>query len=118
MSLHDCCVFMQRDLFSRGHQLFYQEDWEEMVQIFERSLLEFYKALDECKVMCDGPLRYISSGAFAQVMSQQFIGRLECRINCVKKLGEFRQNSGEDYFGSYFHYLQQGYYFCEPIALG
>lgn len=111
-------TFVQRDLFSKGHQLFYQESWEEMVETFEHSLLEFYKALDECKVMCDGPLRYSSGSVFAQVMSQQFMGRLECRINCVKKLGEFRHNNGEDFFGSYFHYLQQGYYFCEPIPLG
>lgn len=81
--------------------------------MFEQSLVEFYEELDDCKVMCDGPLRYGSGGGFPQLMSQLFMGKMECRINCVKRLGEFRYNSGEDFFGSYFHYMQQGYYYCE-----
>ena len=87
-----------------------------MVQMFELSLKEFYMALDECKDMCDGgPLRYNPIVGFAQMMSQQFMAMMECRLDCVKKLGEFRYNSGEYFFGSYFHYLQQGYYFCKPL---
>ena len=86
-----------------------------MVETFEHSLIEFYTALDKCKDMCDGPLRYAGTGVggFAQAMSQQFMGMMECRISCVKRLGDFRYNNGEDFFGSYFHYLQQGYYFCK-----
>ena len=96
--------------------MFYKEDWEEMVQTFELSLKEFYTALDECKDMCDGaPLRYNPVVGFTQMMSQQFMAMMECRLDCVKKLGDFRYNSGEDFFGSYFHYLQQGYYFCKPL---
>ena len=99
--------------------MFYKEDWEEMVQTLELSLKEFYMALDDCKDMCNGsPLRYnpVVVG-FSQLMSQQFMGMMECRLNCVQKLGDFRYNSGEDFFGSYFHYLQQGYYFCKPFDI-
>ena len=106
---------LQRELFQTGHVLFYKEDWEEMVQSFELSLKEFYVALDQCKDMCDGPLRYSHLGDFAQTMSKQFMGMMECRLDCVKKLGDFRYNNGEDFFGSYFHYLQQGYYFCKQL---
>lgn len=117
------CIFtytsptpLQRDLFQAGHVLFYKEDWEEMVQMLELSLKEFYTALDDCKDMCNGaPLRYSPVVGFAQTMSQQFMGMMECRLDCVKRLGEFRYNNGEDFFGSYFHYLQQGYYFREII---
>lgn len=109
---------LQRDLFQAGHVLFYKEDWEEMVQMFELSLKEFYTALDECKDMCDGgPLHYNPIVGFAQMMSQQFMAMMECRLDCVKKLGDFRYNNGEDFFGSYFHYLQQGYYFCKPLKV-
>ena len=103
----------QQDLFSKGHVQFYKEDWEEMVQSFEQSLVKFYQALEQCKVMCDGPMRYSSGGGLPQTMSQLFLAMSECRIDCIKKLGMFRHNRGEDFFGSYFHYLQQGYYFCE-----
>ena len=109
-------TYLQRDLFANGHVLFYKEEWEEMVQSFEQSLVKFYKALDECKVMCDGPMRYSSGGgSLPQTVSQLFLAMTECRMNCVMKLGEFRYNRGEDFFGSYFHYLQQGYYFCESF---
>ncbi len=37
---------------------------------------------------------------------------MECRIDCVDKLGKFRDYPEEDFFGSFFHYLQLGYYHC------
>ena len=57
----------QRDLYLEGHRLYYAEDWQSMVDTFEKSLLEFYKELDDCRVMCAGPLKYGSTRGFAQV---------------------------------------------------
>ncbi|CAI8031196.1 hypothetical protein GBAR_LOCUS17704 [Geodia barretti] len=34
----------------------------------------------------------------------------ECQSQCIHKLGELRFDKTEDFFGSYFHYLQYGYY--------
>ncbi len=41
----------------------------------------------------------------------------ECRVRCVKEMGEFRSETTEDFFGSYFHYLQQGYHKCEFVCV-
>ena len=37
----------------------------------------------------------------------------ECRVQCVRVMEEFRNDQKEDFFGSYFHYLQRGYHKCE-----
>lgn len=55
------------------------------------------------------------------VVVDQVVGRLavhvlECRVRCVKEMGEFRNDQKEDFFGSYFHYLQQGYHKCKYMC--
>lgn len=59
------CV--QRELFTEGHRLFYAQDWETMVATLEKSLVHFYKALDECKTLCDDLQTYDSTLEFPQV---------------------------------------------------
>ena len=49
----------------------------------------------------------------AQALSTLYQERLKCRANCVSKLGDFREDRREDFFGVYFHYLQQGYFYSE-----
>ena len=50
-----------------GHQLFYSQKWEKMIQTFEDSLEHFFVALDDCRTLCDGPLKYDQVLDFAQV---------------------------------------------------
>ena len=52
-----------------------------------------------------------------QVISSVYLERLDCRVKCVKELGDFREDKIEDFFGTYFHYLQQGYHFCESFKM-
>lgn len=101
---------LYRDLYTQGHQLYFKQDWEKMVETFEAVLQEFYGALEECRLRCDGPLRYTRVLDFAQAMSKQYIAVKECHTNCIEKLGRFRNDRREDFFGSIFHFLQFGYY--------
>ena len=48
-----------------------------------------------------------------QAMSKQFIAVKECHTHCIEKLGRFRDGRREDFFGSIFHFLQFGYYWCK-----
>ena len=48
-----------------------------------------------------------------QAMSKQFIAVKECHTHCTEKLGRFRDGRREDFFGSIFHFLQFGYYWCK-----
>ena len=41
----------------------------------------------------------------------------ECQSQCIHKLGELRFDKTEDFFGSYFHYLQYGYHMCESLVI-
>ncbi len=40
---------------------------------------------------------------------------LDCQNRCSRNLGMFRTDKTEEFFGSYFHYLEYGYYFCESL---
>ena len=57
----------QRELCTRGQELYFVQDWEKMVEKFEAALREFYGTLEECRLRCDGPLRYTRFLDFAQV---------------------------------------------------
>ena len=61
------CLLLQRESYAEGHRLYYTDDWAGMVRTFEQSLLEFYKALEECRILCDGPLKYQDNLEFPQV---------------------------------------------------
>lgn len=103
-------TFDYRELFAEGHRMFHTKEWEKMVQTLEDSLVYFYKALDECRTLCDGPLKFEADLEFPRAVSKIWLERLICRVDCVWKLGEFREDRREDFFGVYFHYLQQGYF--------
>lgn len=60
-------LVLQRELFTEGHQRFYARDWEKMVDTLEESLEHFYVALNECRTMCAGPMKYDTLLDFAQV---------------------------------------------------
>ena len=61
------CLLLQRESYVEGHQLYYTDDWAGMVRTLEQSLLEFYKALEECRILCDGPLKYQDNLEFPRV---------------------------------------------------
>ena len=50
-----------------GDEKYHTEKWEEMVELFERALPELYSALDQCRRMCEGPLRYTGNLGLYQV---------------------------------------------------
>ena len=61
-------LLLQRESYVESYQLYYTaDDWAGIVRMFEQSLLEFYKALEECRILCDGPLKYQDNLGFPQV---------------------------------------------------
>ncbi len=48
-----------------------------------------------------------------QLMTEVQSELMDCQSQCSRKLGMFRADKNEDFFGSYFHYLEYGYYYCE-----
>ena len=51
-----------------------------------------------------------------QTVIHQMITLKECQSQCIHKLGELRFDKTEEFFGSYFHYLQYGYHMCESLV--
>ena len=59
--------FFQRESYSEGHAQFHRQEWAELVKTFEESLRQFYSALEECRTLCDGPIKYKDNLEFPQV---------------------------------------------------
>jgi leucine proline-enriched proteoglycan (leprecan) len=98
------------DLYYKGSELYHTMQWKEMVDVFEESLLRLPEALQQCRDECYGPLKLGHAMGFAQTMIHQLISLKECQSQCIHKLGELRFDKEEDFFGSFFHYLQYGYH--------
>ena len=52
-----------------------------------------------------------------QMVIHLIITLKECQSQCIHKLGELRFDKTEDFFGSYFHCLQYGYYMCQSLVI-
>lgn len=52
-----------------------------------------------------------------QAMSKIHMDVVSCQTKCADNLGLFRSIKSEKFFGSFFHYLQYGYYFRESRVL-
>ena len=50
-----------------------------MVEKFELALEEFYPALEKCRQLCNGPLRYTKTLDFAQVLEIDGV-QLRCHV--------------------------------------
>jgi len=59
--------FFQRESYSEGHAQFHMQEWAKMVETFEESLHQFYPALDDCRALCLGPMKFQENLEFPQV---------------------------------------------------
>jgi leucine proline-enriched proteoglycan (leprecan) len=98
------------DLYLKGSELYHRLEWQGMVDAMEASLRELPQALERCRDECYGPLTLGHKMGFAQTMIHQLITLKECQSQCIHKLGQLRYDKEEDFFGSFFHYLQYGYH--------
>ena len=58
---------LQWDLYYKGSELYHRNQWKELVEVMEASILELPKALQQCRDECYGPLRLGRRMGFAQV---------------------------------------------------
>ncbi len=52
----------------------------------------------------------LDSMVVSDAISSLYRSMLECKLDCPVTLGEFRRDDESNFFGSYFHYIQFGYY--------
>ena len=59
-------------------------------------------------------MQFKDSLELSKALSSLYITVLECKHSCLDKLGGFRQDYDNiNFFGSYFHHLQYGYFKSE-----
>ncbi|XP_064389376.1 cartilage-associated protein-like [Halichondria panicea] len=104
-------ILKYRDLFEIGHKAYHAEDWSLLVESMESGLLELFSSLEDCRRDCTGPLKIEDIFGFSELMTEVQSKLLDCQNQCSRNLGMFRTDKTEEFFGSYFHYLEYGYYF-------
>jgi len=50
-----CHVFVDQELFQRGVESYFDEEWTASVQYIEQSLPEYFKEYQHCLALCDYP---------------------------------------------------------------
>ena len=71
-----------------------------------------------CRTLCEGPLRHQEPLEFSRAVTHYLTAVLECRGQCIGKLGEFPRDTDDDILTSYFRYLQFSYYQSEGARGG
>eukprot|EP00731_Ephydatia_muelleri_P019626 Em0012g451a len=99
-----------RDRYIKGQELYFAQNWKDMIENFESSLEAFHTALQDCRLLCEGPQKHKNGQSFSRTMISSLATVLNCQHNCAEKLGSFRQDKEEPFLGSYFHYMQYGYF--------
>jgi leucine proline-enriched proteoglycan (leprecan) len=109
---------LYRDLYEEGQSFYYAKEYERMVEAFEKSLLAFYDEVEKCRNECVGPIEYSGNHEFSAAMWKVNLAYLECKTDCPKKLGEFRDTDmhNVNFVGSFFHYLTYGYFYLNNMT--
>merc|ERR1711997_758540 len=81
-----------------------------MVASVERALQQYLLAEDFCRTTCDKPFDMGWYPDFKSSVANHFTFCLKCKMNCARKLNNFRGESMEGLLPSYYHYLQFAYF--------
>uniref|UniRef100_A0A8C5A2H0 procollagen-proline 3-dioxygenase n=1 Tax=Gadus morhua TaxID=8049 RepID=A0A8C5A2H0_GADMO len=112
--------------FSAGVRLYDDGDYEGAIVMFEKALVEYYRADVKCRALCQGPQRFeghdhlLYRYSLHELISDHFTQTLHCDHECVRDLATRpgRLSPMENYLPLHYDYLQFAYFHGEkPEAL-
>nr|CAB3264616.1 leprecan protein [Phallusia mammillata] len=114
-------MYINRD--AKSHQVFFDkgieaynvEEYSKAISLFEQALIEFYKAEEECRAVCEGEF-YVGTEypetppSFHQQIIAHYRKVLECYMTCPVELARTSiKHVSENYLPKHYHYLQFAY---------
>uniref|UniRef100_A0A3Q3LHQ2 procollagen-proline 3-dioxygenase n=1 Tax=Mastacembelus armatus TaxID=205130 RepID=A0A3Q3LHQ2_9TELE len=109
--------------FTAAGKLYDKGDYDGAIASFEEALVEYYKADEECRALCQGPqkfedhdhLRYRYS--LHELVSDHFTQVLHCEHECVRYLATRpgRLSPMENYLPLHYDYLQFAYFKVDKL---
>ncbi|XP_071546845.1 prolyl 3-hydroxylase 1-like isoform X2 [Panulirus ornatus] len=106
-----------------GNSAYNKADYEETITHMEKSLSLFYKAYEECRYLCEKPFDQGWYPDFISSVANHYTFTLRCKRRCIWQLSNLYGEIDDDFYASYFNYLQYSYYqegdtkkACEAVA--
>ncbi|XP_056460619.1 prolyl 3-hydroxylase 2 [Gadus chalcogrammus] len=109
--------------FSAGVRLYDDGDYEGAIVMFEKALVEYYRADVKCRALCQGPQRFeghdhlLYRYSLHELISDHFTQTLHCDHECVRDLATRpgRLSPMENYLPLHYDYLQFAYFHVDML---
>ena len=101
-------------LYERASHAYQLEEWENAIDLFKRSLKEYYLEAEGCRGLCEKPYDFGEAYPnrlphFHRLQVNHLSQMLQCRLQCVKQMelptGEYNRFVNSDFLPVYYHYL-------------
>ncbi|KAK8744336.1 hypothetical protein OTU49_000752, partial [Cherax quadricarinatus] len=106
-----------------GNVAYNNEDYKATITHMEKSLSLFYEAYSACRHLCENPFDQGWFPDFISSLANHYTFTLRCKRRCTWQLSNLFGEIKDDFFYSYFNYLQYSYYqegdtkaACEAVA--
>nr|XP_045620540.1 prolyl 3-hydroxylase 1-like isoform X2 [Procambarus clarkii] len=109
--------------FIKGNVAYNNGDYKTTIIHMEKSLALFYDAMEDCRHLCENPFDQGWFPDFISSLANHYTFTLRCKRRCTWQLSNLYGEIMDDFFYSYFNYLQYSYYkegdtekACEAVA--
>ncbi|XP_076340695.1 prolyl 3-hydroxylase 1-like isoform X2 [Tachypleus tridentatus] len=112
-----------QELYIKASNKYSEENYGAVVELMEQALIEYQKALEECRFLCESAMESFPETELVLSIANFFTSSLRCKVDCPDKLSVIYGEKNEDFLPSHYHYLQFAYYHigetqkaCEAVA--
>lgn len=110
-------------LYIQGNTAYNNNNYEETIHYMEESVDAYYNADDDCRRLCENPFDQGWFPDFVSSIANHYTYTLRCKRRCEYQLSNLYGERIENFFASYFNYLQYSYFqegdfkrACEAVA--
>ncbi|XP_013772511.1 prolyl 3-hydroxylase 1-like [Limulus polyphemus] len=112
-----------QELYIKAGNKYSEGNYGAVVELMEQALIEYQKALEECRFLCEGAIESSPETELVLSIANFFTSSLRCKVDCPDKLSVIYGEKNEDFLPSHYHYLQFAYFHigkvrkaCEAVA--
>ncbi|XP_068220320.1 prolyl 3-hydroxylase 1-like isoform X2 [Palaemon carinicauda] len=93
-----------------GNNAYNDNEYGKTIDLMEKSLTSYHKVEDDCRHLCEKPFDQGWFPDFISSIANHYTYTLRCKRRCGWELGNLYGEPIENFYASYFNYLQYSYY--------